>query len=294
MSGRATARAVAVGVLVTASLAYLAWDVVLAVRVPGEGAWETAAETVRRGYKEGDCVVFDPPWAQEGAPLFDGLDVITTETVDWYEVGKRARVWIVSSPGGDGAIPAGFKRIERKDEGGMGVSLYRAPVRGKLLFSFLDGLGKARVSRVYKDRTERCTNFRNDRWYCGGVHAWRFVGRYVRDIAGAEREMIWAHPMENGVRTLVNFPAVPRGGTLVIHFGLTQRAIETGAGAPVTFVVDVDRKQVFRRVLGVREEGWFEQSVKVPGRGSAVDVTFSVSTPDNKDRQFCFTADMWE
>lgn len=306
MTGRAwLARAVgAVGVLAF-SAAYLVWDLALVARVPDLADWLAAAEVVRADYRKGDCVVFDPPWAQEGAPFLAGMDVVTSETVDWYEVGKRGRVWILTAMGRDDPeVPAGYVPDGSWRPGSVGVHRFVVPDQGQVTYDFLARIRDARVTRLDRsvspagprtDRREECRNFRDGRWYCGAEHPWQFVGRHERDIAGAVREVLWAHPL-NGDRPIeIRYPSVEMARTLVIHYGWTQRAVEAGLGAPVTFWVMVGDRPVFERVLRHEETGWYEQRVDVSDlRGRREDVVFTVSTPDYQNRQFCFTADMWE
>lgn len=285
----------AVGVLVFA-VAYLAWDLWLWARVPDLSDWMAASEVVRRDYREGDCVVFDPPWAQEGAPFLHGMDVVTSESVDWYEVGKRRRVWVLSAMGrGDPDVPDGYVADGSWKPKAVSVHRFLVPDRGRVTFDFLANIRQALVVRVHPDHREECRLFREGRWYCGAEHPWQFVGRVDRDIAGAVREVIWAHPLDGHRPIEIRYPAVEMATTLVIRYGWTQRAVEAGLGAPVTFRVHVGDRIAFERVLGLEEVDWFEQRVDVSdSRGQKKDVVFTVSTPSYQNRQFCFTADLWD
>lgn len=290
----------AVGVLAF-SVAYLALDLALVARVPDLADWLAAAEVVRAEYSEGDCVVFDPPWAQEGSPALAGMKVFTSETVDWYEVGKHRRVFVLTAMGRRvPRVPEGYVEKASWRPGAVGVHLFMVPDRGRVTYDFLARIGDARVTRLEgpawaKQAREDCRIFRNGRWYCGAEHPWQFVGQQVRDIAGAVREVIWAHPLNGGRPIEIRYPSVEMAQTLVVRYGWTQRAVEAGQGAPVTFKVRVGDRLVFERVLGLDEAGWYEQRVDVSDRrGQREDVVFSVSTPDYQNRQFCFTADMWD
>ncbi len=290
------ASAIAVLAVLAFCVAYLVWDLWLVARVPDLADWAAAAEVVRSEYREGDCVVFDPAWAQEGAPFLAGMDVITSETVDWYEVGKRRRVWVLTSMGRDiPRVPPGYIEDGSWQPGRVGVMRFLVPNQGRVTYDFLARIADARVTRVHPDRREECRTFRNGRWYCGQEHPWQFVGRQDRDIAGAVRQVVWAHPL-NGDRPIeIRYPSVELGRTLVLRYGWTQRAVEAGLGAPVRFRVMVGSQVVFERVLGLEEADWFEQRVDLSHlRGRREDVVFLVSTPDYQNRQFCFTADMWD
>ncbi len=297
MTGRVSlARAVGAVAVLAFSGAYLAWDLALAARVPDLADWLAAAEVVRAEYRDGDLVVFDPPWAQEGAPFLAGMDVVTSETVDWYEVGKRRRIWVLTSMGRtDPVVPAGYAPDGSWRPGRVGVQRFLVPDHGRVTYDFLAHIRDARVTHVHPDRREECRTFRDGRWTCGPEHPWQFVGRQDRDIAGAVREVIWAHPL-NGNRPIeIRYPSVEMARTLVIHYGWTQRAVEAGLGAPVTFRVRVGDRPVFERVLRHEDTEWYEQRVDVSDlQGHREDVVFTVSTPDYQNRQFCFTADLWD
>jgi len=239
--------------------------------------------------------VFEPPWAQEGAPFFAGLEVITSETVDWYEAGKHRRVFVVAMPGRTPSVPDGYRPDAEWRPGRITVHRFIPPDPGRLVYDFLARIADARVTRVHPDRREECRTFRQDRWHCGPEHPWQYVGRLDRDIAGAVREVIWAHPLNGNHPIEIRYPGVPLGGTLVLHYGWTQRAVEAGLGAPVTFRVTAGDRVLFERVLGLQETDWFEQRLDTSAfRGRREDVVFSVATPDHQNRQFCFTADLWE
>ena len=289
-------RIVAALLLPVLALAYLAWDLVLIGRVPDDSAYESAGAAVRQGWKPGDVVFFSPQWAQGPSPWLAGLDVVTSETVDFYEVEKHPRAWIVASPGGrDPEVPEGWSLRESSDFDGMQVLGYDVPARGKLLYDFRERIKDAKVNRIYRDRREECANFKDERWYCGAPHPWQYVGREHRDIHGAVRDVIWAHALDRNDRLEIRYPAVRMGTRLVVHSGFTQRGIETGAGSPVTFEIRIGGRVATVRTLAVDESGWFEDVVDVSAdRGKNLDVTFTIQTPSYKDRQVCFTADAWE
>lgn len=277
-------------------LAYLAMGLCLALRVPDAASWQDAASTIRADWKAGDLVVFSPAWACEGAPLLSGLDVSLAEETDWYAASKKSRVWIIASPEApDPDPPAGFESLDRREAGDLVVHLWAVrPTLGRLAYDFLDRIRDAKVTRVHKDRREECTTFKDRRWHCGAVHPWQFVGHSYLDVGGIVRDVIWAHPLDKGIPLEVRYPNIPMHGRLVVRYGLGQRAVDTGEGAPVRFEVRVGSAVVVDRTIDVEESRWYEEAVELDGRATgASDVTFTVSTPNYKDRQFCFTADVW-
>lgn len=278
------------------SLVYGIWSLYLSYRVPDMADWVKAAEAVRSAYEEGDVVIFEPPWAQEGAPLFQGMRVVTSETVDFYEVGKAKRVFVVTSLGGASSpCPKDYTLLQTWEAGKIRVDLYEVPKGRRVVYDFLKQIKEAKVTRVYGDRREECRLFKNERWFCGSEHPWQFVGRVLRDIGGAVREAIWAHPLNGDNPIEVLYPSVPVGKELVVHFGWTQRAFEAGLGKPVRFKVKVAEKVVLDYLLEVEDPQWHEVRIDLADvEGPRVPVTFIISTPDYQNRQLCFTADMWE
>ena len=277
-------------------LAYFAYDIYLVLSVPGQEAFEEASSYVKAQRKAGDCLAFNPSWASEGAPFFDGMKVFMQEHTDWYEAKKCRRVFVVASFGaGTKGVPEGFEVEEERDFGGVQVFLLSPPKGEKLVYDFRENIKDAKVVRIYGDRREECKIFKNDRWHCGSEHPWQFVGRHFRDIAGAVREVIWAHPLDKGNPIEITYDSVPGGKKLVIHYGWTLRAIEAKLGEPVDFTVRVDGQVVFARRLLVEEKDWFEQVIPLKkGDKDTISVVFTISTRNYQNRQFCFTADVWE
>ena len=284
------------GAVICFCIGYFAYDIYLVLSVPGEEEFVQASSYVKAERKEGDCLVFNPAWATEGAPFFDGMRVFMQEHTDWYEAKKCSRVFLVASFGvGTKGVPEGFEALEEKTFGGVQVFLLSVPKHEKLVYDFRENIRDAKVVRVYGDRREECRLFRNDRWFCGSEHPWQFVGRHFRDIAGAVREVIWAHPLDKGNPIEITYDAVPAGKKLVVHYGWTLRAVEAKLGEPVDFVVRVDGEVVFTRRLLIEEKEWFEQVIPLEKRNKdTMSVVFTVSTRNYQNRQFCFTADVWE
>jgi hypothetical protein len=270
-----------------------------AARAPDEAAWRSAADVVRAGWNDGDVIVFVPGWAHEGVPAFAGLDVRLGESVDWHELTKLGRVWAAGWTGRDPEdMPEGaFREAERRDlDGGVTVRLYEpAAGRPKLLYDFRPRLEDAKVTRVHKDRREECSVWRDDAWHCGAVHPWQNVGRRRQDMGGAMRDFIWTHPLDKGAPIEIRWPSVPLGTRLVVHFGSTQRAVDSAeAGGPVRFQAKLGN-EVFADVeVGKNDPVWHEAVLDTSSRsGQLGEVVITVSAPNYKDRQFGFTGDSW-
>jgi len=262
-------------------------------RVPSPADWEAAAAIVRQGWQDGDVVAFMPQWAQGASPWLRGLRVDTGENHDWYELSKAARVWLISSMNGRGDLPPeGWTMIDSRLMDKVDVSTWTPPRDRTLAFDFRSGIDKAVVSRTRGKTTQFCSNFKKNRWFCGQEHPWLYVGQESRDIAGRVRDIIWAHAVDRAVVEAL-WREVPRGTTLVVHYGLTQRAAEAREGSETVFSVLIDGKQVFSDTLKNDRHGWFRREFKLPGDGTS-SVAFRVQADDPQSRQLCFTADAWK
>jgi hypothetical protein len=293
MTAGSTTRIAVSLALIAGAAAYAVMGAIQRSGVPDEASWDQAAQVVREGWQDGDLIVFAPAWAHAGAPRFQGLHADIAELPDWYEAAKHPRVWVVAqAPHREPVPPYGWQALARTETGGMTVHLWTPPADQPLVWDGLASIRDAKVAHGDGPARQECTTWQNNRWSCGAAHPWQNVGRVSRDIQGRERTVIWAHGRDNGDPLEIRWPGVPAGRTLTIHVGLTQRAIEQAAGAPVVFEVRVGDRVVVQRTLGFNEGGWFRHDVDVTGQG-ALDVTVRIVTKSNPFRQLCFTADVW-
>jgi hypothetical protein len=279
------------------ALAYLAADLWQVERVPPMADLRAASDRIRHEWRDGDVVVFDPPWAWEGAPAFAGLEVSLGEALDWYELSKRSRVWVVGSLGrGIRGVPDDWGIVDRWQAGRVDVAIAVPPPRGNLLYDFRAHVPDARVTRVHKAGPEVCSTLKDGRWTCGAPHPWQYVGQARTDAGGAMRDVIWSHPIPDDEPLETFFPAVPLGTTLVVHYGFSQKSMDTDSpGSPLTLRVRIGDEIRLQRVLGQADAPWYEEAIDVSAlRGTTADVTFSVVVHDPHWRQVCFTADSWD
>lgn len=276
------------------ALFYLCLDVYWIARVPDKAEWADASIKVRKDYQDGDIVVFVPPWALEGLPFFDGLKVWTSETVDWYEISKFSRSWVIFSFGKTpSSIPPDFQEI-RFEKGTISIGLYKPSLPYQLVYDFLKNIQDAKVLRHYKDKIEECALFIKERWYCGKVHPWQFVGKETKDFGDAVRDVIWAHPLDKELFLEIVYPSVPMGKKMVFRYGLALKSFEDeNPGGPVKIELKISEDTVFERTIGKEERGWFSENISLERRDGYAPVTLQVSTTNNSFRQFCFTADIW-
>lgn len=280
-------------VIPAASLVYFAIALFQVARVPDTADWKSATDVVRKGWSQGDLVVFSPQWAQGASPWLSGLNVDTGENPDWYDASRAGRVWVIASMDGRRAGPPdGWKELSATELDRTTVRLWVPPAGRTRVFGFREHIDDAVVSRLRGPRREICSNLKDSRWYCGREHPWLFVGQDSKDIAGRVRDVIWSHAVDKAVVETA-WPEVPAGKTLTIRYGLTQRAAESREGSPVVFKAFLNGKVVLDATLQPDEWGWFTKDVRLDGTGTS-EVKFQVSASNTQSRQLCFDADVWQ
>ena len=119
-----------------------------------------------------------------------------------------------------------------------------------------------------------------------------FVGvTVIADEEFRPRRCLWSHPLARG-EIVTRFHDVPLGHVIRGHGGISWMTERELRGAPVTLTVRVDGDAIgsFTHRDG---EGWrgFEMPLGAHAGARARDIEFAVTTPNYKDRHFCFEAD---
>jgi len=263
-------------------------------RVPDAGEWARASEEVRSRWRPDDWVLFSPAWAHAGAPWLAGLPMDIAERTDWYEASKHPRVFVIASyPERDPVPPESWRVLETIPLDRVTVHLWAPPEQSVLVWDARRHLPDARVSRGQGAGQVPCDTFQDQRWHCGAPHPWQNVGLIDRDIAGRVREVIWAHARDRGEPLEVAWRDLPQARRLTVHWGLTQRAVEQDTGSPVVAEVLLGDRVVVHQVLDIHEAGWFRHDLPLEAGGSP-SFRVRVTAQKNQDRQFCFTADLWQ
>jgi hypothetical protein len=100
------------------------WEVVAtrldATSVPGDDAWEHAAQIVRSQHQAGDLIVFAPAWADPVGRLHLG-DLIPIEMAGRMDAARYGRIWELSIRGARAPETAGLKAAFDQDAGGVTV-----------------------------------------------------------------------------------------------------------------------------------------------------------------------------
>jgi hypothetical protein len=103
------------------------WEVVAtrldATSVPGDDAWERAAQIVRSQHHAGDLIVFAPAWADPVGRLHLG-DLIPIEMAGRMDAARYGRIWELSIRGAHAPETAGLKAAFAQEVGGVTVRLF--------------------------------------------------------------------------------------------------------------------------------------------------------------------------
>jgi hypothetical protein len=98
------------------------WEVVAtrldATSVPGDDAWERAAQIVRSQHQAGDLIVFAPEWADPVGRLHLG-DLIPIEMAGRMDAARYGRIWELSIRGARAPETAGLPAAFAQDVGGV-------------------------------------------------------------------------------------------------------------------------------------------------------------------------------
>lgn len=229
-----------------------------------------------------------------GVPLLDELSGSALRLVpgDTPFPVDHDRYWLVSAVATKLEPPKNYESRELRREKGLVLSEWSNKEPSKAL-QLSDRVGNAKA--VYVSETPGkpdipCTKWRFGRLYCG-PNSWNWVGLADVLIKGKSEQCIWAHPLA-GYELRITLPKLQLKGQLKGRYALADFAVGAGEVSPVTFRVLIDGEEKVKRVLPSRK-GWNPFSLpKDDDVPDVTDVTFTVSSPDDGRRHFCFDGEI--
>jgi len=259
--------------------------------------YEAAADVVKERWQAGDAVAIRPWWAARIREHLGDRPFVQVRDLAAEDLSRFARLWVLSLPGHHrgpgGPFDNGTYRMAEEHElDGLLLRLYELPAPAEVVYDFRENLKQARVAIRGKTRRKACDRWIENRWQCSG-RDWNYVGRMIVELGDDPREVIWAHPVDEGPIEIV-YPNVPGGRELLVHTGLTPAAarIRTHDAVPVDLEVRIDGRRV-ATVVQPNETGFFPHPIDVSTLGPGPHaVTFRVSAKRTGMRHFCFTAEM--
>jgi hypothetical protein len=259
-----------VGVLPAALLVAVAvWEMLAAARaghdVPGQHAWEGAAQAVRELHEPGDLIVFAPDWIDPIGRMHLG-DLIPVDTAARMDDARFGTVWELSIRGASAPESRGRQVTWSRAFGGLRVRrLVAEPA--VVVTDFVAALGRAQV-------------------------AGQAVGRpraVLAEVGFEPHRCVQVEPRPDQTVSVVYRDAA-LGSTLVGHAGLADVFTRRDIRAPGRIEVLVAGERVAGAELGV-DDGWVGFSAATtPGTG---DVEFRVTAvgANASKRLICFAAE---
>jgi hypothetical protein len=228
--------------------------------VPGDKAWQKAAEVVRAGYQPGDLIVFAPDWNDPVGRLHLG-DLIPIDMAARMDAARYARIWELSIRGARSPDTAGLTPASAKDVSGIDVRLYtRTPAT--VISDVRNALPTARVEGPGRPTLE------------------------LAEVGFAPHRCIQIVPPAKG-SVRITFPQLALGSELVGYAGLADVFTRRAPRTPGKLAVEINGVQVAAVAPGV-DDGWVRFSA--PTTPGVADVTFVASAVD-PNRLICFAAE---
>ncbi len=266
----------------------------LPARMPTDSDYRRVNAFIESHERPGDIIVVSPHWAQDGRQFLTAVPVMAGYhlSTDVYPGTKRQ--WLVALPD----LPRFSLETSRralaargKSEGGRRIGhlwVEAFDIAGPPVdYSFDDAVPGATV-RIVGRRSVVCRNLGNGKHQCP-EGAWNYVRAGWHEVHYEPFHCIWAHPVNDGTLE-ITFPNVPIAGTLRGRAAFVDDAPSFKQGAPVLVGVEAGGRSIanfrFDNRVGLQD---FESPLP-SGLPPTGPVTFSVSTPNNAVRHFCFDA----
>lgn len=276
-------------------------------RAPAMDTYGALAAPVRELEREGDVVVVAPRWIEPLVRRALGAELMPMADVARSDVSHYRRAIEISILGERSAEVADFTERGSRDVGRFHLRVLENPSFEHVVYDFVDHV-RPKDARVFgTDPAIECSfsakahalagglgghpTFPDARFLCPGGEFFNVGVTVIADERFLPRRCIWSHPFQRG-QIVTRFSGVPLGDRIVGHSGMYWIIERNLAGAPIDLEVAVDG-DVIGRVTHRDGDGWsrFELPLGAHARAAAAEVEFRVSSPDYRDRHFCFQAD---
>jgi hypothetical protein len=154
-------------------------------------------------------------------------------------------------------------------------------------YNLLTHLHEARVSLRDQNGLQPFDRWIRQQWFPSQTRSrWMRVGRITAPFDAITRDVIWAHPIDDG-RLVIEYPRVPWTDEFVFQYGLTDWAAKMDDGAEIHIRVEIEGG----RSLEIRqhnERGWHEKRIPTTDlRGKTGRLRLTITTPSDERRHFC-------
>ena len=276
-------------------------------RAPSFDAWSAIEAPVRALKQDGDLVVIAPDWADPPARRAIGDELLPLRDVARPDETRYAHAIEVSILGERAPELRGWREESRRVEGQFKIRRLVNPAPQKVIYDFVDHArpGEADVRGTeppldcpWNPRAQVLAGGLGghptgppQRFDCPGGVFFNVGVTVIADEEFRPRRCLWSHPLARG-EIVTRLHDVPLGQVIRGHGGLYWMVERERKGAPVTLTVRVDGDTVgaFTHRDG---EGWkaFEMQLGAHAGQRAREVELAVTSPNYKDRHFCFEAD---
>jgi hypothetical protein len=256
-------------------------------RAPKDEDWRAAAVEIRAGFRAGDLIVAAPAWADPILRVHLG-DLIPVEVAGRLDDERFGRVWEVSQRGAHAPAAARGTVAEERDFGALTVRrVERAPAAVR--YDFVAHWSEARVSQRGVGGASVDCQLAGDRIQCPDVgHS--YVRRQIVEVDTRLRLALLAQPVAQAT-VVIEYPAVPLGGSLVVATGLSNVWMRKEAQGSVNLRVIVDGA-VDIPVTTRNEDGWAVHRVDTSSRaGQVAAVRFEITSFAPRARHFALAAE---
>lgn len=256
-------------------VAVAVWEIVAtrvqSASVPGDEAWDRAAQLVRAKHRPGDLIVFAPDWADPIGRLHLG-DLIPLEMASRMDAARYGRIWELAIRDATAPDVVGLVAVEQHDIDGVILRRYeRTPVT--IVADVRDSVGTARVTN-------------------GGIRVDLF------EVAFEPHRCVLA-PTPHDRTVTITFPRLALGSELVGYVGIADVFTRKASREPIELTVSVAGTPATASARARAPiDRWVEFRLQTtPGTG---DVTFTLDwTPAKLDpdkpppppKQVCFVAE---
>ena len=273
-------------------------------RAPRFDDYKPLAKAVDDIRKPGDLIIMAPGWAEPPLRRALGdarmpLSDVARPDADGYPAAIE-----VSALGQRSAALAEWTELSRIEAGAFEIRRLQNPAHKPAAFDFVGAVAKGRAkvqlasticpwnpkARLRTGGLAGHPTFPRARFECGGSPYYNVAATTIADQRWRPRRCIWAHPPDKGRPLTITFKSVPLGSEIVGHSGMYWVVERQRLGAPVTIDVSVATSAIGSHTH--RDgDGWSRFVLPLGAHASSnADVTFTIRTPDNRHRHFCFEA----
>ena len=276
-------------------------------RAPTFDAWAAIEAPVRALKQEGDLVVIAPDWADPLARRALGDALMPLRDVARPDETRYAHAIEVSILGERAKELRGWREESRTEAGKLLIRRVENPAYQAVIYDFVDHAKPGEADVRGTDPPLTCTwnanapivagglgghpTFPRERFECPGGVFFNVGVTVIADEEFRPRRCLWSHPFARG-EIVTRWRDVPLGQVIRGHGGLYWVTERDRKGAPITLTVRVDGDAVGSFVHH-DGDGWkgFEMPLGAHAGKVAHEVELAVSSPNYKDRHFCFEAD---